>query len=198
VVATGSDVRVRKGERTRRRILDAAAALYARHGIAAVSMNDVAAEVGMQAGSIYFHFPSKATLAAEVLDRGLAEGLAFVRSAVDEHDAAGGAPVRRLAVAIIAHLAALRQVSDYASVIAQAVAARGIGDGAAAPELERRYARYWLDLLRDQQRSGGLSPDVDLRIVRELLFGAMNSPALRDRDPREVARTLVTLIGVGS
>ncbi|MDN5854700.1 MAG: TetR family transcriptional regulator [Actinomycetia bacterium] len=45
-----------KGERTRRRVLDEAAALFARRGVAAVSMGDVATAAGLQAGSLYFHF----------------------------------------------------------------------------------------------------------------------------------------------
>lgn len=50
------------GEETSRQIRDAAVRLFARYGYAAVSMRDIAAAIGLQAGAIYNHFPNKQTL----------------------------------------------------------------------------------------------------------------------------------------
>ena len=54
-------VRQRRGNR-RDVLLEAAARRFLRDGFAAASMRDIAAEAGMKAGSIYYHFPSKAEL----------------------------------------------------------------------------------------------------------------------------------------
>jgi AcrR family transcriptional regulator len=51
---TGSD-----GERTEAAIRDAAVGLIARHGYEAVSMRQLAAEVGVQAAALYRYFPTK-------------------------------------------------------------------------------------------------------------------------------------------
>ena len=192
-VAGGDLAALGKGGRTRVRILDAAAALFARHGVASVSMGDVAAAVGLRAGSLYFHFPSKSALADEVLARGIAEGLAHVQAELD--GVAGATAAVRLRVAIEAHLVALRQVSDYASVIAQAVADRGVA-ATAAPPLERLYAGLWARLLDDARADGALAPGLDPRLVRDLLFGAMNSLTMRTRDPHDVAEAIAVLIGL--
>lgn len=49
--------------RSRAAILEAAGALFERHGFAAASLSDVAAELGMVRGTIHFHFATKEGLA---------------------------------------------------------------------------------------------------------------------------------------
>lgn len=49
------------------RIRDAALRLFARHGFAAVSMRQIAAEVGVQAGALYLYTPDKETLLFDLL-----------------------------------------------------------------------------------------------------------------------------------
>jgi AcrR family transcriptional regulator len=65
------DPRRTKGERTAERILDAAEALFAERGYAGTSLRDVATEVGLRTPSLYNHFPSKDSLYAAVLERGI-------------------------------------------------------------------------------------------------------------------------------
>lgn len=47
---------------TRTRILDAAARVFARHGFAGATLDQVAADAGMTKGAVYWHFASKADL----------------------------------------------------------------------------------------------------------------------------------------
>jgi AcrR family transcriptional regulator len=54
-------------------ILDATNRLLADHGYEAMSMDDIAAEVGIAKGSLYKHFESKEALAAAVMIRLLAQ-----------------------------------------------------------------------------------------------------------------------------
>ena len=56
------------------RIEQAALSLFARHGYAAVSMRQIAAEVGVQAGALYNYIPDKQTLLFDLL-RGHMEAL---------------------------------------------------------------------------------------------------------------------------
>ncbi len=48
---------------TKARVLEAAAAVFLRHGFAAASMDQVRQEAGVSNGSLYHHFPTKAQLA---------------------------------------------------------------------------------------------------------------------------------------
>ena len=49
----------RKGDETARRVRKAALKLFARYGYAAVSIRQIATEVGVQPGALYNHFPTK-------------------------------------------------------------------------------------------------------------------------------------------
>src|SRR5688572_3218956 len=58
-VISGRDRRSERAEATRREILDAAWALVREQGLAALTMRDLGARVGMKAQSLYGYFPSK-------------------------------------------------------------------------------------------------------------------------------------------
>lgn len=57
-----------KGERTRKRIVAKAAALFNRKGFGGCSMQDISAATGLEKGSLYTHFGTKEELAAEAFD----------------------------------------------------------------------------------------------------------------------------------
>lgn len=182
-----------KGVRTRRRLLDAAAAEVARHGVARANLTEIAAAAGLRTGSIYFHFASKDQLIETMLEEGLRETLRFLDDALAAVPDAADARAR-LRAAIRAHLEALHALQDYAAV----VLALGLQEGPAAPEyhrLRRRYGRQWIALIEDAQRAGALPAGVDPRTVRELVVGAMNSAI--GRAPGETAAALEVLLGLG-
>jgi len=58
------------------RVRAAAQSLFARHGFAAVSMRQIAAEVGVQAGALYLYTPDKEALLFELLRSHMEELLA--------------------------------------------------------------------------------------------------------------------------
>ena len=162
------------GAETRRRILDVAARLFRERGYAGVSLRAIAAEAGMQAGSLYYHFDSKEDLVVEVLDQGIRAVHRAVAEAVERlpGDVTGE---RLLRTAIEAHLASLLRLSDYSSANV-----RVFGQ---APESVRRrclavrqaYDAFWDELLRQAQARGALRAGADLRTARLLTIGALNA-----------------------
>jgi AcrR family transcriptional regulator len=81
---------------TRERILDAALALMAEHGVAGMSMRMLAAECGLNVATLYHHFPSKAELLEAVLrGRGYLDRMAAERPP-DEVTRPGDPPAVRL------------------------------------------------------------------------------------------------------
>jgi AcrR family transcriptional regulator len=192
----GNDASASKGDRTRRRILDAAATAFARAGTASVSMGDVAAAAGMKTGSLYFHFRSKDELIDEVLREGIGQALAHLKRAIAAQRSAGGSAQALLRTAIEAHVVARHDLSDYATVVARSAADRSQRAGDPYLPQERRYGRYWIELLKEAQAAGLLPADHDMRLLRDLLFGAMNAPATGARRPQEIARALDAMIGI--
>ncbi|MCO1654499.1 TetR/AcrR family transcriptional regulator [Pseudonocardia humida] len=161
-----------KGDRTRRRLLDAAAAEVARVGAAGASLSGIAAAAGLKTGSIYFHFASKDELIATMLEEGLRESLRLLDEALAAvADLDAGA---RLRAGVRAHLRALHELGDYAAVVLAQGAAE-VPAAAAFPRLRRAHVGRWTELVADAQAAGVLAGGLDPRDARDLLFGAMNS-----------------------
>src|ERR1700752_1937818 len=103
-----------KSDRTRQKILDAAALLFRRHGYASVTLKDIAARADMQAGSLYYHFDTKEELVEAVLAVGVDHAHAATREAVRVLGP-GADPLARLRAAIAAHLCVVLSEGAYAS-----------------------------------------------------------------------------------
>ena len=185
-----------KSERTRRRILDAAAVAF-RRGYASVTLKDIAALAGMQAGSLYYHFDTKEELVEAVLDAGVDGAIAATREAV--HALGPDAdPVARLRAAIAAHLRFVLAEDAYASAnirilgqVPEAIRERHL-------KRQRAYGAFWRTLFRQAAAAGAIRPDVDLSVARMLALGALNWSVewYRDgrRTPGEIAAHAATMI----
>ena len=109
-----------KSERTRQRILDAAAMVFREQGYANARLSDIAELAGIQTGSLYYHFAGREELVAEILHLGIQRAWDHVRASVDALPAAT-TPLDRLAAAIRAHTTAVLEISDYSSAQARIV-----------------------------------------------------------------------------
>jgi AcrR family transcriptional regulator len=159
-------------------------------------MGHVAAAAGMKTGSLYFHFRSKDELINEVLREGIGQALAHLKRAMAAQRSAGGSAQALLRTAIEAHVVVRHDLSDYATVVARSAADRSQRAGDPYLPQERRYGRYWIDVLLEAQAGDVLPADQDVRLLRDLLFGAMNAPSIVDRCPQEIARALCAVIGI--
>jgi TetR/AcrR family transcriptional regulator, transcriptional repressor for nem operon len=81
---------VRKGQQTRREIVEKAAPLFNQKGFEGTSMSDLMGATGLQKGGIYRHFSGKEELAGEAFDyawdkavRGRLDGLDEIENRVD-------------------------------------------------------------------------------------------------------------------
>jgi AcrR family transcriptional regulator len=72
-------------ELNRRKILDAAAELFAERGLG-VTLNDVAHHAGVGVGTVYRRFPDKAELIDELFEQRLAEIHTLVQEAIEDPD----------------------------------------------------------------------------------------------------------------
>ena len=146
-----------KSERTRQRILDAAAKVFREQGYANARLSDIAALAGMQTGSLYYHFDSARTWwrrssASASRRRGTTCARPSMRYRPD------ATALDRLAAAIRAHTLAVLEISDYASAQARIV-------GQVPPEVrkghlvhQRKYGAYWNELIEAAVAAGRSSP----------------------------------------
>jgi len=72
-----------KKARTRRRLLDAAAEVFARRGFAATSLDEIAEEAGFSKGAVYSNFAGKEDLFLSVLDEHITRQMLDIRGDID-------------------------------------------------------------------------------------------------------------------
>jgi AcrR family transcriptional regulator len=95
-----------RAERTRQRILDAAARCFAAHGFSRTTVEAIAAQAGVSKALVYHHFRAKEAIFEELLERTLSEWARVGR--VEEHLASGGSVADALAAMVRASLAYAR------------------------------------------------------------------------------------------
>lgn len=150
---------------TRQRFVDAAAELLSEGGYGAASVQNIAERVGVSAGALYRHFPSKAELFVEVIRDGAKRDLAALRKVRAE----GGA-IDRLEAAIAAHARrALRDRRRAWALLHEPVDA--LVD-AERLTYRRSYTRRVAWLLR-QAIAAGEIPRQDVELSAAAIVGAL-------------------------
>lgn len=186
-----------KSSLTRERILDAAATEFRDRGYAGARLADIAARIGMKAGSLYYHFDSREALVEAVMARGitatqhaLEQCLATLPPDADHR--------ARLEAAIETHLLLLLQQGDTASATIKLIWQVPPDVRERAMAQQRAYGALWSRLLADARKAGALRTDVDLSVVRMGILGALNwaldwyKP--QRGHPRKIARDMAAMI----
>ncbi|WP_218893801.1 TetR/AcrR family transcriptional regulator [Mycolicibacterium vinylchloridicum] len=162
-----------KSQRTRQRILDAAAHVLSVKGFAGTRLSDVAEYAELQAPAIYYYFPSREDLIEEVMFCGISDMRRHLQETLDALPA-GTPPLDRIMAAVEAHLRHELELSDYATAtirnsgqIPEHLRARQQKESAA-------YGRIWQRLFDDATADGEMRADLDPRVVRGLVLGALN------------------------
>lgn len=169
----GKRRRARKSEETRKRILDASAALFGEQGYFATTLRQIAKRAEIDAGSIYYYFASKDEILHEVMDIGIRAVFEAVRDSVEALPNST-TNRQRLEAATKAHLNTLLKFNAYTSANIAIFAQVSREAQNRNRKLRQDYAAYWHDLFDAAQRSGEISPDADLSLARLSLLGTLN------------------------
>ena len=156
------------GELRRREILAAASTVFRRRGYAATGMREIAAELDMTAGNLYYYFRGKDELLAycqeATLDTLLAEAERILGAEIGV-----AAKLRRL---VVAHAVCLNETlpGSLAHLEIEALPA-----ARRAPLLKKRkrYERILVGLVESGQKLGELRP-CDPRLAVLAILGALN------------------------
>lgn len=188
---TGADDGPTKGERTRARLVDVAARVFAERGYVATTFGELIEAAGVSKGAFYFHYRSKEQLALAVLEQVKGRHLDAVRARVAQAPGGVGS-LRAMADALVA-------LTDDEPAGSLALAHELASSLAASPEVRAEAAavtRRWLDLVAevvsDAQRAGAVRADVDPQLLARVLFAAVDGArrlveALDDPDARRDA-----------
>ncbi|MFR9801910.1 TetR/AcrR family transcriptional regulator [Pseudonocardia sp. RS010] len=171
-----STPRGRKGEETRSRILDAAAAAFRAKGYKESTLADIAALAGTKVGSLYYHFASREELVSEVLAVARQRIRDFLE---DRRRTVGQAPPRGgLRAEIDAHLGVvLGTEDDYVPAYLRIIDQVSEETRAGAITAAREYVAHLGTVVRRAREDGEIRADLDPVVSRMLLLGAANSTA---------------------
>lgn len=180
-MARPSDAPVSAAKRRRHReIIDAAAAEFSEKGYHGASTRAIAERIGMQQGSLYYHFRSKDAALEEVCRIGVQD---FVRGlqAIVASEVAVEEKLRR---AVANHLEPLRERRDYVRtfLFSRHNLPRDLRTEVWA--LTREYERLLESLLQDGVASGALRPDLDCRLAMQAFIGMCNAASVSHRPSR--------------
>ena len=166
---------------TRELILTAAATAFAERGYCGVNLADVVEELGFTKGALYFYFPNKETLAAEIVERHFAAWELMLPSAIEETEDLVEALVK------VTHSIAEAFRNDPIARAGTRLSSERNIINTPLPEPFVGWINRIADLLRRAQEAGLLVEAVDpkalARLVVSYFFGAqLVSEALTRRD----------------
>ncbi|MGE0348375.1 TetR/AcrR family transcriptional regulator [Hydrogenophaga sp.] len=156
----------------RRELVAGAARLFRQQGFAATTTRDIAAAVGMRAGSPFYHFESKEALLGAVMLEGMQGALRRQQAALAQLPAGAGAR-ERLRVLVRNHFdVLLGPDSDFIPVMLYEWRALSAVQRTEVNRLKDRYEAEWvpeLEALHAQQQLGA-----EPALARLMIFGALN------------------------
>lgn len=162
-----------KSERTRQRVLDAAAHVLSVKGYAGMRLGDVAEEAELQAPAIYYYFKSREDLIEEVMYSGIAamrEHLTEVLGAApDDLD-----PLERILLAVDAHLRHELEISDYTTASIRNAGQLPDAINKRQQAETKKYGEIWRDLFKQASAEGAIRSDLDPYLAQMLVMGALN------------------------
>jgi len=151
--------------------MDAAIDVFWRKGYAGTSMQELADEVGVLKGSLYHYISSKEDLLFRIFEGSHREA-SQIMDAVAQLDAPPlerlGEYINRFVVFYVTHV---ERVGLYLREWRFLPPVRG----ESLKEHRRAYDRFVIDLIREAQDAGEVSPDVDPRTAAFFILGAVNS-----------------------
>jgi AcrR family transcriptional regulator len=156
--------------RTRLRILDAAAAAFARHGLDGISLNEVIRQSGLTKGALYFHFPSREALALATFRHKQEQLVDRIVAGVD-----GRLPALERLRALLRERARLFEEDPTLLVVVRLgieLTVRYGPDSEYATFLELPVAALEA-IVREGQATGQVRPELDPRATAETIFAGI-------------------------
>lgn len=155
-----------KGER-RGALLRAARVVFAKKGLSAAKISEIAAAAGYSYGLVYHYFPQKEALFAAVVEETVKSWESFMSAAREQQ----AAPWDRLLYVCTRMIHGVREEPEHLLLIL-----RALTEDDAPPPVRDALARYnqqvreqLATLIEDGQREGSVAPGPPMELARTLL-----------------------------
>lgn len=152
------------------RVLDAAAALFWRKGYAAASTRELAAALGMEKASLYYHFRKKEDVLYAICVTCLEHGIRTVTEAVQK----AATPTDKVQTLIRAHLRAILDSPDrYATTLTE-LRSLGPRRRKKVMELRDQHESFVRSVLQNAQNEGIVRKDISVKYLSLSLLDLLN------------------------
>jgi len=169
-------------------ILDAAKGAFAEKGFEGTSIADIARTAQISDGLVYRYFRSKRELLYEVLRKFYERILLDLETQVFKHDAFPA----RLEALIRRHLEVFVSDTDLCRLFISEVRTASDYEGSSIQELNRLYTSVLIRIVKDAVKTGEVRPDVNPKLLRDVIFGAIEHLAWRHVNGRGQLRVAQT------
>ncbi|MEW6262998.1 MAG: TetR/AcrR family transcriptional regulator [Thermodesulfobacteriota bacterium] len=160
---------------TKQNILNAASTVIIRKGFDDSRLNEIAQEAGVTEPTIYLHFKGKESLLFSIAEEHMARYLLFL----NEHLQGLSDAHNRLRKLVWAHLRYSDMKRDFMSVVLFDCRNNRNFYQSGAYQLFRKYAGILSSILKDGIEENIFRSDMNIALVRDIIFGAMDYEAIR-------------------
>ena len=180
-------------------ILDAAKRAFAEKGYEGASIADIARIAQISDGLAYRYFRNKRDLLFAVLQRFYERILVDLETQVFSHDRFRD----RLEALIKRHIQVFVSDTDLCRLFIAEVRVASDYEGSPIQELNRRYTSVLIRIVKEAVKTGEVKPDVNPKLLRDVLFGAIEHLAWRHVNGRgqlkvtQTGRELTTMLTAG-
>lgn len=154
-------------QETSEKILQIAAKLFVKNGYTATSMREIAAEAGIGKATIYYHFPDKDSIAAEMIKRTFANMRQALKVLEAEQE-----PRERIRVAVTRSVEYLLESADIISVLRREV-------GSAREVMGQEFRGFFTEYIN---------------LLSDAIQRGIDAGQFRPVDPKGAARVLMTMM----
>jgi len=169
----------------RQDILNAASKVMNEKGSKSSTISEIALEAGVKDPTIYQHFNGKEDLLFSVVEEQMEKFLLFL----DEHLQGICGAHNKLRKLIWAHLYFNDVNREYITLVLLECRTNRNFYKSQAYKLIRRYVGILMAILQEGVEEGVFTPDVDFRLVRDLIFGLVDFEAITCLITHEIPET---------
>jgi len=156
-------------------ILDAAKGIFADKGFEGTTIADIARAARISDGLVYRYFRNKRELLYEVLRKFYERILLDLETQVFKHDDFA----LRLETLIRRHLEVFVSDTDLCRLFISEVRTASDYQGSSIQELNRLYTSVLIRIVKNAVKSGEVRSDVNPKLLRDVIFGAIEHLAWR-------------------